>query len=266
VLTADATERAKREALAAGAHDFLTKPFSITEALLRIRNLLETRSLYLELERQNEELATRVEARTRELEATRLEVLERLCQAVEFRDDVTGKHTRRVGERSARLAAALGLTSAEVDLIRKAAPLHDVGKIAIPDAILRKEGKLTAEEFDVMRQHTVVGARILAGGRSELMAVAETIARAHHERWDGKGYPEGRAGREIPVHARIVSIADVFDAVTTPRQYRTPWTEARAVQEIEAGAGTQFDPEITGAFLQLMGDPANRTLERLEDH
>jgi HD-GYP domain-containing protein (c-di-GMP phosphodiesterase class II) len=144
-----------------------------------------------------------------------------------------------------------------VDLIRKAAPLHDVGKIAIPDVILRKEGKLTDEEFDVMRQHTVVGARILAGGQSELMALAETIARSHHERWDGRGYPEGTEGREIPVHARIVSIADVFDAVTTPRLYRAPWSEARAVREIEAGAGTQFDPEIAGAFLELMNGREN---------
>ncbi len=252
VLTADATERAKRRALSAGAHDFLTKPFGITEAILRIRNLLETRTLYIQLERQNQDLAERVECRTRELEEARLEVLERLCQAVEFRDDVTGRHTRRVGERSARLAAALGLPAREVDLVRRAAPLHDVGKIATPDAILRKEGQLTPEEFEIMRQHTIVGARILGGGRSDLMAVAETIAHAHHERWDGTGYPRGLIGEDIPIHARIVAIADVFDAVTTPRQYRTPCAPEIAVREIARGAGTHFDPAVAATFVEMM--------------
>lgn len=253
VLTADATERAKRRALAAGAHDFLTKPFGVTEAVLRIRNLLETRALYRRLELRNEELGERVRERTRELEATRLEVMERLCQAVEFRDDVTGRHTRRVGERAAAIARAAGLPSGDVDLLRRAAPLHDVGKIAIPDSILTKPGRLTEEEFSVMRSHTTIGAKILAGGRSELMVAAEAIARAHHERWDGHGYPDGLAGDAIPMVARIVAIADVYDALTHHRQYRDAWPPERAVEEIRAGAGTHFDPDLVGAFTALEG-------------
>src|SRR5690606_9716812 len=132
----------------------------------------------------------------------------------------------------------------------RAAPLHDVGKIAIPDAILRKEGRLTDEEFAVMRQHTVVGARILGGGRSDLMAVAESIALSHHERWDGSGYPDGLRGEEIPMHARIVAIADVYDAVTTPRHYRSPWSPEVAIREITRAAGTHFDPAVASVFVE----------------
>lgn len=251
VLTADATERAKRRALAAGSNDFLTKPFSATEAVLRIRNLLRTRVLYGELEKRNEELSARVEERTRELEAARLEVLERLCQAVEFRDDVTGRHTRRVGESAAELAAATGFDARQVALIRRAAPLHDVGKIAIPDAILLKPGRLSDEEFAVMRSHTTVGASILGGGGSDLMAMAESIALAHHERWDGRGYPNGIGGDEIPAAARIVSIVDVFDALTTARLYRPAWPPARALEEIRSGAGVSFDPNLVVTFVGL---------------
>jgi putative two-component system response regulator len=254
VLTADATERTKRQALSAGARDFLTKPFSLTEALLRIRNLLEVRLLYLELTQKNEDLGELVAERTRELETTRLQVMERLCQAVEFRDDVTGSHTRRVGERSAILASAFGLPQREVDLIRRAAPLHDVGKIAIPDSILLKEGPLTPHEFSVMQRHTVVGADILAGDSSELMTTARSVAAAHHERWDGTGYPKGLAGEAIPIAARIVAVVDVFDAVTTPRHYRAAWQTHRALAEIRTGSGSHFDPSVVDVFLQVMNE------------
>ncbi|MEX2581886.1 MAG: HD domain-containing phosphohydrolase [Gemmatimonadota bacterium] len=251
VLTADATERAKRRALAAGARDFLTKPFSLTEALLRIRNLLETRALYTRLRYQNSTLAELVVQRTRELETARLEVLERLCQAVEFRDDVTGRHTRRVGQLSARLAERIGISPPEVDLIRRSAPLHDVGKIAVPDSILLKPGPLDPEELTAMQQHTVVGARILSGGASSLMQTAEAIARSHHERWDGGGYPSGLAAEAIPLAARIVAIVDVFDAVTTARPYRAAWHPDRALATIRESSGSHFDPELAGAFLAL---------------
>lgn len=251
VLTADRSEASRRRALGAGASDFLTKPFSLTEALLRIRNLLETRALYLRLEQHNATLAELVDARTRELEESRLEVLERLCQAVEFRDDLTGAHTRRVAQGAAELAAAVGLPAEEVDLIRRAAPLHDVGKVGIPDSILLKPGTLTAGEARTMQHHTTIGSRILAGGRSPLMSLAEKIARCHHERWDGRGYPEGLQEERIPIAARIVSIADVYDALTTSRPYRPAWHHSAALEAIRAGAGKQFDPELVEAFLRL---------------
>lgn len=251
VVTANVSEAVKRRALSAGARDFLTKPFSLTEAILRIRNLLETRALYLELESHNRELADRVAERTRELEAARLDVLERLSQAVEFRDDVTGRHTRRVGELAAALATAFGVPEPEVDLVRRAAPLHDVGKIAIPDCILQKPGRLSPAELEVMRRHTTFGGEMLSGGRTGLMLTAEVIARSHHEQWSGGGYPAGLREEEIPLSARIVAVADVFDAVTNPRQYRDAWSKGRALEEIRSGAGKHFDPLLAEAFLDL---------------
>jgi putative two-component system response regulator len=177
-------------------------------------------------------------------------MLERLAQAVETRDGETGEHTRRVGENSAHLARALGLPDDQVELLRRAAPLHDVGKIGIPDAVLAKRGALTAAEREVVKTHTVLGAKILAQGDSELMRAAERIALGHHERWDGTGYPNGLAGEEIPLEARIVAVVDVFDALVHDRPYRDAWTETRALAEIEAGAGGHFDPAVAAAFLQ----------------
>src|SRR5262249_7002028 len=197
VLTADISPAIKQRALACGAKDFLTKPFDLTEVVLRIRNLLETRFLHLQLAGQNRELEIKVRERTLDLEAARLEVLQRLSLAAEFRDDDTGQHTQRVGHTSALLAQALGLSDEQVELVRLAAPLHDVGKIGIADAILLKPGKLTSEEFRVMTTHTTMGGEILAGSRSPLLQLAELIALNHHERWDGSGYPHGRHGEDI---------------------------------------------------------------------
>lgn len=250
VLTADDSKEAKERALSAGATDFISKPFQTFEILLRIRNLLQTRQLYIELQHRNRRLETRVVERTRELEHAQREMLERLAQAVETRDGETGEHTRRVGENSAHLARALGLPDDQVELLRRAAPLHDVGKIGIPDAVLAKRGALTAAEREVVKTHTVLGAKILAQGDSELMRAAERIALGHHERWDGTGYPNGLAGEEIPLEARIVAVVDVFDALVHDRPYRDAWTETRALAEIEAGAGGHFDPAVAAAFLQ----------------
>jgi putative two-component system response regulator len=250
VLTADITPAAERRALEMGAKDFLTKPLQMTRVLLRIRNLLETRFLHLSLRRQNETLEERVRERTRELEEARMEVLERLMQAAEFRDDDTGQHTRRVGELSARAARELGLDDATVELIRRAAPLHDTGKIAIPDAILLKPGRLTPEEFEIMKTHTTAGARMLSGGRTPLMHLAEKIALSHHERWDGGGYPHGLAGDAIPLAARIVAIADFYDALAHDRPYRSAWEQPAIVAEIERGAERHFDPAVAEVFLR----------------
>lgn len=184
-----------------------------------------------------------------ELEGARVEVVERLARAAEFRDDETGRHQRRVGEMSAQLAGRLGLPDAEVELLRRAAPLHDVGKIGIPDAILRKPGPLLPEEEEVMRSHTLLGAQILAGGASPLVRTAEAIALSHHERWDGRGYPWRIAGDEIPLPARIVALVDVFDALTHDRPYRPAWPAHRALELIRAEAGSRFDPEAAAVFL-----------------
>ena len=219
VLTADVTPETKRHALAEGATDFLTKPFDSTEVILRIGNLLQTRTLHLQLQDHNRFLEHKVLERTAELEETQIEILERLALAAEYRDDETGEHTRRVGKMSAQIAQALGLPEIEVALIRRAAPLHDVGKIAIPDSILLKPGKLTPDEFELMKTHTALGGKMLSGGRFPLLQWAEEIALTHHERWDGTGYL-GLRGEDIPIAGRIVAVADVFDALTSRRPYR----------------------------------------------
>jgi putative two-component system response regulator len=262
MLTGDATPDAKRGALSLGAKDFLAKPFDATEVLLRIRNLLETRFLYRSLEKQNSMLEIKVDARTSELLESQIEILERLARTAEIRDNDTGRHTKRVGDLSARLACALGLDSHLVDLIRRAAPLHDLGKIGIPDSILLKPGNLTPEEMAVMRRHTIIGAEILSGGHSELVTVAERIALGHHERWNGTGYPHGRAGEDIPIEARIVAVADCFDALTHSRPYRAAWPVDAVLEELFRGSGTHFDPLVVAALLRsqcyrfIIGSPA----------
>jgi putative two-component system response regulator len=256
VVSADITADAKTRALSQGAKDFLHKPFDLVEVMLRIRNLLETRHLYLELQRQNLVLEARVKERTQELEEAQIEVIDRLARAAEYRDHTTGQHTGRVGELSALLASTLRLPQEEVELIRKAAPLHDVGKICLSDAILLKPGRLSPAESELNRPHTTLGAELLAGGHFPLMRMAEEIALTHHERWDGAGYPRGLAGEDIPLSGRIVAVADVFDALVHERPYKRAWTVEEAVTEIAEQSGKQFDPEIVQAMLSLM-DPAN---------
>jgi len=248
VLTADITSEAKRRALSEGALDFLTKPFDATEVVLRIKNLLQTRSLHLQLQGQNQLLDQKVHERTAELEATQLEILERLALAAEYRDDETGEHTRRVGEISAQIAQTLGWSAADVELIRRAASLHDVGKIAISDLILLKPGKLTPEEFEQMKAHTRLGAQMLSGGRFPLLQLAEQIALTHHERWDGTGYL-GLRGDSNPIAGRIVAVADVFDALISERPYKRAWSQEDALAEIRSQSGRQFDPQVVEAFL-----------------
>jgi cyclic di-GMP phosphodiesterase len=252
VLTADITSDTKRRALSEGALDFLTKPFDATEVLLRIKNLLRSRALHLQLQGQNQLLDQKVRARTAELEATQVEILERLALAAEYRDDDTGEHTKRVGKTAARIAEALGWPPAEVELIGRAAPLHDVGKIAISDFILLKPGKLTPEEFENMKTHARLGAQMLSGGRFPLLQLAEQIALTHHERWDGTGYL-GLRDEEIPIAGRIVTVADVFDALMSERPYKKAWPLTKALEEIKRQSGRQFDPRVVDAFLKIVG-------------
>jgi len=253
VLTADASEDARRRALASGARDFLTKPIDPIEVILRTRNLLETRALYQELELRADDLEQRVSERTADVEAAQLETLERLARTAEYRDDQTGRHVVRVGRVAATIGRSLGLDEDMVRLLRLAAPLHDLGKIGIPDAILLAPRKLAPEEFEEMKLHTIIGSRILAGSNSTLLELAERIAMTHHERWDGGGY-HGLAGEDIPLASRIVGLADVFDALTHERPYKHAWPLERAVQEVRDGRGAHFDPLLVDAFEAL--DPA----------
>jgi putative nucleotidyltransferase with HDIG domain len=223
-------------------------------AAQRLRALVQLHSLRARNRELEGVIAAQAVARRRELQATQLDGLTRLAEAAEYRDDNTHEHTQRVGHLAAMLARRIGLGDRMVWLVRQAAPLHDLGKIAIPDSILLKPGKLSDEEFEVVKTHALLGARVLASGETELLEVAERIVRHHHERWDGSGYPDGLVGEDIPAVARITSIADVFDVLVHERPYKDSWSVEAAAEEIRAGAGTQFDPDVVQAFLELGPD------------
>jgi putative two-component system response regulator len=250
ILTADNSRQARQDALKAGAKDFLTKPLDIAEALLRIYNLLETRWLHLELQRHNETLEAKVRDRTRDLEQAQLEILQKLALAAEYRDDCTGRHTQRVGQMAALLGRAAGLSAPHVELLRQAAPLHDVGKIGVADSILLKPGSLTEAEYARIKEHTDIGQIILSGSNFAVLRMAEQIAKYHHERWDGAGYYRV-AGESIPLEARIVTIVDVFDVITHARPYKEATTPEIAMERIKEERGKQFDPHLVDIFLGL---------------
>jgi response regulator RpfG family c-di-GMP phosphodiesterase len=197
-------------------------------------------------------LEREVEARTRELRATQLEVLERLSLAAEQRDDETGAHLRRMSRMCGELARAAGLSEPEAEEIRRASLLHDVGKIGVADSILHKQGPLTPEELAAMRRHTTIGAEMLAGSSSPLLRIAEVVARTHHERWDGTGYPAGLRGEDIPLVGRIAAICDVYDALVDERPYKPAWPVAQAIAHIQAQRGRHFDPGLTDVFIELV--------------
>ncbi len=209
--------------------------------------------------RSRDQLEETVRHRTHELFRSRAETLKSLALAAEYRDYDTAEHTQRVGARAAVLAARLGLSITSVGLIGQAAPLHDVGKIGIPDHILLKPSVLSQEEFGVMKEHTVLGSRLLARSDSEVLQLGESIALTHHERWDGNGYPAGLVGEEIPVTGRIVGVVDAFDAMTRERPYRSARSADEALAEIARGSGTQFDPRVAATFLELQRQERDRT-------
>ena len=260
ILTGDRNGDVEERALSAGAKDFVLKPFEATEVLLRIKNLLETRRLHRRLRAHAQELEQKVRERTQELAEAQVEILRRLALAAEYRDDVTGHHAERVGVLSALLASELGFPPEVVRLIRRAAPLHDVGKIGIPDAILLKPARLSAAEYEVMKSHTEIGARILGGGRFHLLELAQEIARSHHERWDGGGYL-GLEREEIPLVGRVVAVADVFDSLTNERPYKLPIPFAEAVAVVESERGRHFDPDVVDAFHRVVASGRIRELD-----
>jgi putative two-component system response regulator len=244
MLTGDASPQACQRALAVGASDFVSKPFDMHEVLIRIKNLLATRSLHRQVAEHAHELELKVRERTAELGTAQLDTITRLALAAEFRDDATGRHTQRVGALSELLARAMGWSDTEAALLGLAAPLHDVGKIGIPDGILCKAAMLTVRERKTMEEHTTIGAKILSGGRSRLIQLAEKVALSHHERWDGQGYPNRTRGPAIPPAARIVAVADFFDATVHDRVYRKAWPMDQVLAAIAAMSGSAFDPAV----------------------
>ncbi|PZX11349.1 putative two-component system response regulator [Palleronia aestuarii] len=248
MITAESSNALKIEAIEAGATDFLRKPFDPEELKCRSRNLLQLRQAQLELSDRARLLASEVARATRRLAESEEEIIWRLARAIEYRDGGTGEHITRVASISRIIAEELGLQPDHCRNIYLGAPLHDVGKVGIPDSILNKPGKLSDDEFATMRRHVEYGGEILAEGRSNLVRIAARIAAAHHEKWDGSGYPRGLAGDAIPLEGRIVAIADVFDALCSRRAYKLAWNPGTARSEIVGLSGTHFDPACVAAF------------------
>jgi putative two-component system response regulator len=264
VLTGDQDPNTRRRALVAGGRDFVTKPFDVFEVLVRIYNLLEIRFLNRQLTERADELEARVRERTAELEAAQDELLERLAMTAEFRVPDIRAHTIRVGELAERIGMGLGMAAADAAILRRAAMLHDLGKGVLPLEPQLRSGPLTAEEVTVMARHTELGGRLLAGSSFPVLRMAELIARTHHERWDGSGYPRGLAGEAIPLEGRIVAAADVFDALTHDRVYKPAWPVETALAEIQRTAGSHFDPRVVDALMQAVhngaGQPASEVV------
>lgn len=249
MITAAGERSVRQKALELGATDFLTKPVDPTEVRVRLFNLLALRRSHLKLYDRNRWLADEIAKATAAIFAREHELVVRLSRAAEFRDPETGSHIQRMAHYSALIARGLGLEPDLCDMILRAAPMHDVGKLGIPDGILLKPGRLDENEFEVMKRHASIGAAILAGSASQLIALGAEIALTHHEKFDGSGYPQGLAGTDIPLNGRIVAVADVFDALTSARPYKVAWEVERARQFLLDGRGSHFDPECVDTFI-----------------
>ena len=243
-LTAQSDVDNEALGLEIGAVDYLHKPCHPAIVLQRVRNQLR-------LHNQTLALSDLVRERTRELEDTRVEILRRLGRAAEYRDNETGMHVMRMSLCCQRLALAAGIPDVQAEVIQLAAPMHDIGKIGIPDHILLKPGKLDPQEWAVMQRHVTIGAEIIGTHDSDLMRTARAIALTHHERWDGKGYPAGLAGEDIPIEGRIAAICDVYDALLSVRPYKPAWPEQKAMDLLLEQSGQAFDPRLVPIFLEL---------------
>ena len=259
VTGVDDREKSQR-CIELGAYAYLVKPFDQREMLINVAGALEDRSRKLEAIRAHGALEQKVRARGEDTRHREEEIALRLVAAAEYRDEETHAHIRRIGMFAEILARALGWDPQAVDDIRIAAPMHDVGKIGIPDGILLKPGKLAPEEYEVIKLHTEIGARMLADSDIPLLQMAEEIARSHHERWDGAGYPRGLKGEAIPSVARIVAIADVWDSLTHDRSYRPAFSEERALLMMRDERGKHFDPAVFDVFVETL--PAFRRVAR----
>jgi response regulator RpfG family c-di-GMP phosphodiesterase len=250
MITSESQREVRQTALALGATEFLTKPVDSIEFKIRVRNLLALRAAQNKLKNRNQWLAEEVQRTTCEILDRERELVLRLARAAECRDPETGSHIARMASYAVVIAEQLGCDAAFVDLLAQAAPMHDIGKLGIPDYILLKPGRLDADELVIMRRHAEIGSRILADSLSPLIRLAANIAHYHHEQFNGEGYPAGLKGLEIPLECRIVAVADVFDALTSSRPYKRPWGTAKARQFIIDGRGQHFCPECCDAFLQ----------------
>ncbi|MDH5572646.1 MAG: response regulator [Gammaproteobacteria bacterium] len=252
ILTAQVSAEFKNRAFENGARDYVTKPFDIKEVLSRARNLIEGQLFHQHLKKQNEVLEQKVQARTKEIYDTRLEIVRCLGRAAEYRDNETGLHIVRMSKFAELLGRAYGIGEHQCELLLNASPMHDIGKIGIPDHVLLKPGKFEPDEWEIMKTHAAIGANILSGSDSELLNMAKEIALSHHEKWDGSGYPAGLAGEDIPLVGRITAIADVFDALTSERPYKKAWTVEDAVKLINEQSGIHFEPKMVELFNDLL--------------
>ena len=253
MVTSNKSEALRLEALRAGATDFISKSSDALELKVKLRNLVALAKAMRKLNEQAAWLAREVEAATRNLHAREEEMIFRLSLAVEYRDHATGGHTLRVANYSRMIAEEMGLPAERCRAIYLASPLHDVGKVAIPDNILLKPGRFDNDEIAIMQTHAAIGERILGRSSSDLMMLAAEIAGHHHERWDGRGYPKGIKGSAIPLSSRIVAVADVFDALTTERPYKNAMTSEAALALLEQERGSHFDPACVDAFCSAFG-------------
>ncbi len=248
MITANDQKQIRYRALDAGATDFLTKPVDKIEFMARVSNMLQLGASRKALADRAAWLADEVRKATFEIVQRERETVIRLSKAAEYRDPETGAHILRMAHYSELIAKGMGLSKAEQELLLEAAPMHDIGKVGIADNILLKPGRLTPDEFEIMKQHAVFGYEILKGSSSRVLQAGAEIARGHHEKFDGSGYPNGLKGNAIPIFSRIAAVADVFDALTSERPYKKAWTLERASEHLQASAGTHLDPQCVHTF------------------
>lgn len=267
IITGSREESNRIRALELGVDDFITKPVNRSELIARLRSSLKIKAYHDGLLRYQDELEQKVESRTRELQQSfekikeaSLETIYRLTRAAEYRDEDTGDHIQRMSLMSAAIARAMGWSEKVIERLLYAAPMHDIGKIGIPDSILVKPGKLDAEEWKIMKTHTTIGAKILEGSSFGFLRLGKMIALTHHEKWDGSGYPYGLAGKKIPLIGRIVAVADVFDALTTKRPYKEAFPQEKALAIVKEGRGNHFDPDVVDVFFSILPE-----VEKIQD-